>query len=140
MARETHTRVETEAVLIENIIDLCKTASIIIVGSAAIITELRYIRDTEKRGNVLTFYKSATVELIRPTADILSRTQKLIAQGLGDFDAAHVALAEAAKADYVLTVDDDFERTASKLKLTVNVINPSNFLMEVIKWIQSLSM
>jgi len=44
-------------------------------------------------------------------------------------DARHLATAEGAGADFLLTVDTDFIRKCNKLNLTiVGVINPTNFI------------
>jgi len=127
-----------EAVLIENAVDLCNMASIPIVGSAAIRTELKYISDNEKLKNVLGFYSSAVSETVKLSPSIENRVRELVEQGIRRFDATHIALAEAAEVDYLLTVDDKLERAASKLILNLKIINPLNFLPEVVKWAQAL--
>lgn len=136
-ARSTQAQVETEAILIENAIELCKIVGIIIVGSVPLTIEFKRIRDNEKRENVIAFYQSAVNERIKLSTDIQTHAQKLIAQDIKKFDAFHIALAEAAGANYLLTVDDKLERAAAKLSLNVKIINPLNFLPEVVKWAQT---
>lgn len=48
------------------------------------------------------------------------------------FDSLHIAVAEAAKADVMLTTDDKLEKMAEKLDLNVKVMNPLKFAWEVI--------
>lgn len=46
------------------------------------------------------------------------------------FDSFHIAFAEAAKADVMLTTDDKLEKMASRLQLKVTVMNPLKFVMQ----------
>lgn len=48
------------------------------------------------------------------------------------FDSLHIAAAEEADADILLTVDDKFEKMAANLRLKTRVINPLRFAEEVI--------
>lgn len=48
------------------------------------------------------------------------------------FDSLHIAAAEEAKADVMLTTDDKLERMAERLELKVRVMNPLKFAWEVI--------
>ena len=48
------------------------------------------------------------------------------------FDSLHIAAAEEAKADVLLTTDDKLEKMAEKLELKVKVMNPLKFAWEEI--------
>ena len=48
------------------------------------------------------------------------------------FDSLHIAAAEAAEADVMLTTDDKLEKMAAKLELNVKVMNPLKFAWEAI--------
>ncbi|MCI8550921.1 MAG: type II toxin-antitoxin system VapC family toxin [Lachnospiraceae bacterium] len=48
------------------------------------------------------------------------------------FDSLHIAAAEEAKADVLLTTDDKLEKIAGKLELKVRVMNPLKFAWEEI--------
>ncbi|MDR0305758.1 MAG: PIN domain-containing protein [Chitinispirillales bacterium] len=137
LQRQTQTKVETEAVFVESIIELCKIFGFDILGSVILATEIKRICNIEKRRNVLTFYKSTINERAKLSADVVNRAQEINAQGIKAFDAYHIALAETAQVDYLLTVDEKLERTAEKLTLTLKVINPLMFLPEVSKWAQT---
>jgi predicted nucleic acid-binding protein len=50
--------------------------------------------------------------------------------GLSALDAAHVACAEAAACEYLLTCDDQVVRKARRLHLTIQVQNPITYLEE----------
>jgi predicted nucleic acid-binding protein len=69
-----------------------------------------------------------------PPAPLADRTKELIALGLKNFDALHVASAEALGADALSTCDDRFlaaaRRHASLLK--VRVVNPVDLAREIL--------
>ena len=48
------------------------------------------------------------------------------------FDSLHIAAAESANADVLLTTDDKMSNMASKLELKVKVQNPLQFAWEVL--------
>ncbi|MDR2693257.1 MAG: hypothetical protein LBB74_03470 [Chitinispirillales bacterium] len=100
----------------------------VVLGSLALRTEIGNIRDTEKRIAVSDYYKSAVNEYIPYTGSITKLARTMTAKvGLGGFDSLHLAFAISASADYLLTVDNDFEKASSKLNLKVQVVNPRKF-------------
>jgi len=121
-------KISNERNVIGAILDLSPIMNYVIVGSLAIRTEIDEINDTEKHLAVTNFYKSAVNEYIQLTGSIIEqgRTMSQMA-GLGGFDGLHLAFAEAAGADYLLTVDNKFEKASGKLNLKVKVINPLKF-------------
>jgi predicted nucleic acid-binding protein len=133
--------VQAEIAAIFAIVDICKRAGYKIAGSFAVTDEIGRDPKADKREKVLAYYNE-TVNLHIPlSVDIRRRTQGLIAQGLKEYDAYHLAYAEAVGVDFLLTIDHRFERVCARSKLSVvNVVNPSTFLPEVIKWVQSQSM
>ena len=48
------------------------------------------------------------------------------------FDSLHIAAAESAGADVMLTTDDKLEKIAARIELTVKVMNPLRFAWEAI--------
>jgi predicted nucleic acid-binding protein len=59
----------------------------------------------------------------------------LEAEGLGEMDSYHLAIAETAGADVLLTTDDPFIKVCARKRLSrVRVINPLNFEEEVLRW------
>jgi predicted nucleic acid-binding protein len=93
-----------------------------------VVDEIGKIRNVRKYERVWGFYNSVISEYVELTADISHRANGLIQMGLKKTDAHHTAFAEVAGADYLLTTDTRFERTASRLKLAVIVMNPINFI------------
>jgi len=47
------------------------------------------------------------------------------------FDSLHIAIAESADVDVLLTTDDKFEKMASNLDLKLRVMNPLKFVLEM---------
>jgi len=61
---------------------------------------------------------------------IATRAQELTQAGFGALDAAHLACAETASCDYLLTCDDAMVRRAQRVALTLRVYNPLTYLEE----------
>jgi len=61
---------------------------------------------------------------------VSARAQALTEVGFGALDAAHVACAEAAACDCLLTCDDRLIRVARRVQLAVRVQNPVEYLEE----------
>jgi len=137
-ARHSQERVETETEIIFDTLVICKESGFSVVGSVVLTDEISRISDVTKRESVQSLYAGAVNENIAITASVVRRARELNAQGLGLQDAYHVALAEAANADYLLTADMKLEHAASALKLSIKVISPINFLPEVKKWLRSM--
>jgi predicted nucleic acid-binding protein len=61
------------------------------------------------------------------------RARQFIQVDFKAFDALHVATAEAANVDVFLTTDDKFLKYAERISIHIPVMNPVNWLMEVLK-------
>ena len=67
------------------------------------------------------------------TKEIKKRSQEIMRiSKIRTFDSLHIAAAESAKSDIMLTTDDKLERMAGRLELKVRVVNPLKFAWEVI--------
>ena len=88
-------------------------------------------KERSDRVRLLTRVVSRTVS-IEP--DQANRARHLQALGFHAFDALHVACAEAAQVDVMLTTDDELLRVARRLKdiLQVRVANPLQWLEEML--------
>ena len=61
----------------------------------------------------------------------LARANELSKQGFGTYDAAHLARAEAADVDVLLTTDDDFINKAQRSGVAkIRVCNPVRWIAE----------
>lgn len=103
-----------------------------IVGSRMLELEMERMNDVVKRHRVQELYKVA-VETVSYTEEIKRRSQEIMAKSkIRAFDSLHIAAAEAAEADVLLTTDDKLEKMAMNLELGVKVMNPLKFAWEVI--------
>ncbi|MCL2184154.1 MAG: PIN domain-containing protein [Chitinispirillia bacterium] len=122
-------RIAAETIAIMTIIDTAPIVGNCILGSGAVVDELGRIKNPSLRTDLLDFYVD-TVDVsvkLTPADDI--RAQVFRAAGVGTTDSVHLAAAEKAGADYLLTVDDDFERVATAKNLSnVKVMNPLTYL------------
>jgi predicted nucleic acid-binding protein len=73
---------------------------------------------------------------IPPVEQLVPRTRELQNRGLKNFDAFHLASAEAVRSDVLVTVDDRFLRKARTLAadLAVRVSGPIELAQEVFQW------
>jgi predicted nucleic acid-binding protein len=117
-----------EAERIRYIIRNRRTGNYRIIGSFTVVTEISQNPDTKERriiGRLYNLIKSGEVILSERG---MARAAELESKGLKTMDARHLAAAEAARADYLLTTDIPFIKKCSQPNFTtVKVINPINF-------------
>ncbi|MDR2591197.1 MAG: PIN domain-containing protein [Chitinispirillales bacterium] len=119
------------------VIALCKANKYPIVGSQAVIFEHNKICNLVRRDAIDEQYKRTIDRSVTITANVGARAQVLQTEGVKLMDSYHLAAAEAAGADVLLTVDKDFIKIVAKKNLSaVKVINPLTFLREVYLWAQ----
>jgi predicted nucleic acid-binding protein len=72
-------------------------------------------------------------ELLRPHRVSIERARALEVLGYGVFDALHLACAEQAAVDVLLTTDDRFIKQVGRRlgKPTIRVLNPVNWVREM---------
>ena len=127
-------KVQMEAIAVKAIVNFCKYFEYDIVGSHAVTEEIKKIRDGKRLKNVQKFYTDAVNKHSNMSDDIDNRVQELKTHGLTGLDHYHLAFAEAAGVNFLLTTDDRFIKKCERLNSTVKVVNPLNFLPEVMVW------
>ena len=105
-------RMECEAIL--SIIDNCGAGDWSYFSSDVLFDELLEIADSNRREKVMLLYYAA-VEHIGFTESIFSRAKELELFNIKSFDALHVASAESAKADVLLTTDRKLINAAKRV-------------------------
>jgi len=121
-------QIKAEAEKIQFIIDNRFFGNYDIIGSLVVISEIRGIADAIKRKAVIGRYFDTISGNVQLYAQGLARAYELHLMGLGKMDSRHLAAAETAGADFLLTTDADFIKKCAKKKLTtVTVINPLDF-------------
>ena len=126
----TQSRVHLEAEAVLSIISRCESGDWGILSSGVIDYELSQIPDSETQEKINTLYSSAN-EHHKLDQKIIDRAKSFQANNIGNFDSLHMAVAESANADVLLTTDDKFEKRAKNTDTTVRVANPVTWLMEV---------
>jgi predicted nucleic acid-binding protein len=105
-----------------------------IIGSLVLDFETEQIENIEKQEKVRNFYEQTIDKKIGYNINILKRVKELSEQTkIRTFDRFHLSFAENAGVDVLLTTDDKFEKACSKLNLKIKVMNPLNFLLEVMR-------
>jgi len=131
---QMQSRIHLEAEAILSILNHSRTVGWSVIGSDAIDYEISKIPDDDKRlmVQILSTVRDAHV---RADAVVEKRAIEIKRLGLNTLDALHVACAERAKAEILLTTDDNLLSKAAKNKrmLKVKVENPLQWVMEVIK-------
>ncbi|MCD8122426.1 MAG: PIN domain-containing protein [Clostridiales bacterium] len=121
---------ESEAVL--NVISKGIRGEYEIVGSDVVEYELYQIRDIVKRQNVLDLYKNVQLR-VEETDKIENRAREIRSRSnIHTYDSLQIACAEECCADVMLTTDDKLERMAAKAPIKVRVINPAQFVNEML--------
>lgn len=128
---QTQVRVRTEAEAILAVLQRVRRGEWTMIGSDALDDEISAIRDPVRRGRTRRLASHAS-EHVPADADRMRRGKLLEAMGFRGYDSLHIACAEAAGADVLLTTDDAFVRRARRLKnlLGVRVANPLTWLNE----------
>jgi predicted nucleic acid-binding protein len=123
-------RLESEAVM--SIIKLAQGGLIDITGSEAIEFEMENISDLGKLDNVSELYGVVNGR-IEYDDSIFARAKEIREQNkyIRSLDSLHLASAEKAGADFLLTTDDKFMNNAQLINLRVRVTNPLIFMAEV---------
>ena len=129
-------RVLAEAEAVEQVLDLVTDGKVCWIASSALRAELERNPNEAKRAVSLALLPFAS-EFIEPNEAIFQRASALAAEGLGSFDALHLALAEQAQADCLLTTDDRFLALAARTRahLLPSVLNPVDWWDRRSQWL-----
>ncbi|MCD8006827.1 MAG: PIN domain-containing protein [Oscillospiraceae bacterium] len=126
----TQERVKAEVDAIFIIFDLHWQRGMLLVGSSLLEIEIGKINDCEKKSKILKCYQSVD-EIVRFSDSIDLRSLQIQEQSnIHAYDSIHIACAEEAGADVMLTTDDRLIKMASRLDLKVKVMNPRDFIDE----------
>jgi predicted nucleic acid-binding protein len=128
---QARVRLEAEAVL--GLVQLARLGELTWIGSEVLDLECSRNPDADRRRKVealLSVPRSKVIVGLRER----QRGRELEALGFRAFDALHIACAESARAEVLLTTDDRLRNQAARLqgKLAVQVENPAKWYSEVI--------
>jgi predicted nucleic acid-binding protein len=122
---QTQLRIRQEAEAVEQILRRMRAGEIQWISSEVLVDEIDRNSNVERRLENPALLTLAS-ESLEVDAVIASRAADLQIAGYGAYDALHLACAEAARVDVLLTTDDGFIRKASRRdgKPLVAVRNP----------------
>jgi len=128
---QSQARIREEAEAVEQVLMGVRRGTVELFSSEALDDEVRRNPSMERRVEAQTTL-SLAVTSIKIDEAIALRAQNLIGLGYGPFDALHLAAAESAGADVLLTTDDRLlKRTARKLgNPRIPVQNPLSWIKE----------
>ncbi|HHY23273.1 MAG TPA: type II toxin-antitoxin system VapC family toxin [Clostridiaceae bacterium] len=125
-------RIEAEAIL--SILLQCQQGNWQLISSDITSIEISKIQNINKKQKVL-ILESLAAERVNLNKDIEQRSKILFDFGIDLFDSLHIASAEKAKANVMLTTDDKLINKAKKIKdIQIRVENPVIWLMEVLNY------
>jgi predicted nucleic acid-binding protein len=128
---QSNPRIHLEAEAVKTILSLCEDGSWVLVSSDVLLFEINNAPEVQ-RSNILQLMAQLASETIPLTEAIKQQANHYQAAGIQAFDAFHLASAEG-KVDIFLTTDDKFLKKAQQiLALQVKVLNPLQWLEEVL--------
>lgn len=114
------------------ILELIEKASVELVGSEMLIKEMNEIKDSYKKSLLQMMYGLCSEE-IRVNSAILDRAEEIRhSSNIKYKDSIHLACAEIAKADALLTTDKKFINNANRIRIGTRIMNPNQWLVEVL--------
>jgi predicted nucleic acid-binding protein len=121
-------RLETEALLV--ILRRIQNQEDELVASEAVDLEVEQDPDRGRQHRIRDILRLATYP-VTVGERVRARLTELTRHGMGTYDALHLACAEAAHADVLLTTDDDFVKRAARSGAKgVRVCNPLRWLAQ----------
>ena len=124
-------RFETEAIIA--MLKRCDAGEVWeLVGSDIVVLEIAKNNDPVKKQKALLLHQGSS-ERIRYNAAIKSRAADFRKFNVKLLDSLHLAAAEYANVDVLLTTDDRFMKAAARTDAKIRVENPLTYYMEVLK-------
>jgi predicted nucleic acid-binding protein len=110
---QSQTRIRQEAEAVELILRKVRDGKIQWISSEALTDEIERNPDVERRSENAALLALSS-QIIEVNDAIAGRARDLHTSGYGAFDALHLACAEAAQVEALVTPDDGFIRKASR--------------------------
>ena len=119
---QSQPRVRDEASCIDRLFEMVVLREIELISSEMLEDEVRRNPSVEQRKTAQSLLSFATVKILL-SASLMRRAETLKVAGYGAFDAYHIAAAEAANADILMTTDD---RMLSKAARGIRMSRPEH--------------
>ena len=129
---QTQERIHLESEAILTILKRGEIGVYQIIGSDILRLEIERMSDGVKKQRVKELYQVASMS-ISYSEEIKDRAAEIVSTSkIRNFDSLHIASAEVAGVDVLITTDDKLEKMAAKLNLKIKVVNPLKFAWEVL--------
>ena len=130
---QTQVRVRLEAEAILGILSRIENGEWKWVGSEVLMDEIEQTPDAQRLSRVK-LLSDFVQDVVEVNEKEIKRAKELQKEGFQVFDALHIACAESAKADVLLSTDDSLLRQAKRVskRLKVRVENPLAWVEEMI--------
>lgn len=125
-------KINLEANAIENIFRKHINKELEIYKSRVIDFEISKIKSDNKRRQVEDLYDAMELIEIDYSEEIKQRAIELRQYNIKDMDSLHLAFAESKDVAYFITTDRLLINASKRANLKIKVINPIEFIMEVI--------
>ncbi len=114
------------------ILELVEQSAITLVGSEMLVKEINDTVNLYKRSVLQVVYTLCSQE-IKVNSGILDRAEEIRHYSNIKYkDSIHLACAEIAKVDALLTTDKKFMNNCSRIKTYTKVMSPNQWLLEVL--------
>lgn len=114
------------------ILELAEHSAVEIIGSEMLVKEINDTVDVYKK-NILRLLYEICAEEISVSSSILDRAEEIRHKtNIKYKDSIHLACAEAAKAEALLTTDRKFMNQCHTIEIYTKVMNPNQWLLEVL--------
>ena len=122
-------RLESEAVLV--VVKRIESGAWVFISSDAILAELEGMRDRDRKSRVEKLLSLSNEHVAAGPAE-QRRWSELASLGFGELDALHIACAEAARCDVLLTTDDPMIQKSKRFaeRVKIRVANPLDWVQE----------
>jgi len=128
---QAQTRIHIESESIIAILSYIQNNKWDLILSDIIEYEVSNLLDINKREKVKIIFELCGQKL-KLNSEVEKRAHQLQIKGVDILDSLHLAVAEFGKVDFFLTTDDKLLKKLKNISINVKVLNPVNFLMEVI--------
>jgi predicted nucleic acid-binding protein len=127
---QSQARIRQEAEAVEHVFALVRRRTVDLITSDALEDQARRVPVLERRLETETLLSLASITVEADDA-IAQRAREFVAAGYGPFDALHLAAAESAGPDVLLSTDDRFLKRAER-----GLGNPRIPVRNPVSWIQ----
>ncbi len=127
---QSQQRVRDESAAVLEVLSRVEAGTETLVWSGALTFENDQDPDPETRRVVGAWERTASVQVVI-SDEVERRAVEFERHGLRPLDALHLAAAESAACQVLLTCDDRFLKSAGTLGTSVRVMNPVDYVREV---------